>query len=290
MLELLWHCAEQFHDDGGVGRWSDANIAGAMDWHGGDARQLICTLVAVGWLDEVKNDPVRLVVHDWLSHAANHVWSRVKKRVERALDRKDNVPPWLLQQYEKGKVERNKDQAEGGGYGGDESLPARPGRTRNRDPDEEKPDAGTPVRLRPAASDPNPRPKTQDQPSDPRSDGEGVAAAIAARPPATAETVLEFLCLGQQGAWSLTQEHLNRLVLQWPSVRVYDCLASLAQRQIDEVGLRRTARGMPAYLQNWLRLEVERYRKFTHANEAAGKRAEPFQSSQERVRKLLETT
>lgn len=277
MLELLWHATEMYHDDGGIGRWSDVNIAGAMDWHGGDARQLISTLIDVGWLDRV-DDGARLVVHDWLSHAPNHVWSRVKKRVERAIAAEQNIPTWLHAQYERAKVERNKDQAVDNDDGP-------PGNVSGR---------GRFVRPRPAASGPNPRPKTLN-PSNLKLDG-GAVHRTATPPPAVAEdqaVVLEFACRDGQ-PWQLTDDHLRRLQADFRNTRVMDCLRALRSRQIDEPEKVKSAAQMPSFLRNWLKIEERDERLFSiepseHApRDLKPSRAARQPSLEDRARAVLE--
>lgn len=160
--------------------------------------------------------------------------------------------------------------------------------------------AGSPSRKAPerhserqAPEEPSARNGSGNRTSSPHGE-EGVAASAARRSSASAgaaaDVVIEFLCSGQQGAWSLTQEHLNRLITQFPSVRVHDCLSSLATRQIDETGLRRTAKGMSAFLHNWLTQEVDRYRQFSKDGTSPAKRVGGNPSSQDRVRRMLEST
>ena len=271
MLELLWHATEMYHDDGGIGRWSDVNIAGAMDWHGGDARQLISTLIDVGWLDKVNDPTVRLVVHDWLSHAPNHVWSRVKKRVERAIAAGQNVPDWLRGQYDRAKLERNKDQ--------EPQLDARneygaAGRERS-------------VRPRPAASDPNPRPKTIKSSNLKLDDGAAAATnALTTTPIRLDAGVLQFQC--KDGSWDLTADHLERLQKQFTTTRVLDCLTALKDRQIDEPDKLRTIEQMPAFLRNWLKTEERDMHEFGVSTLGTASLGLPRSSAKDRTLKMLE--
>ncbi len=81
LLEALWHLAAESADDGGVGRFSDAEIADYLGWEG-DPQSLTAALVEARWLDA--NDPNRLAVHDWAEHCPTFIRERLKKRCQRA--------------------------------------------------------------------------------------------------------------------------------------------------------------------------------------------------------------
>ena len=66
VLESIWHFTAQYAKRGDIGKWSDEEIASAIEWDG-DPSELIAALVAARLLDE---DPThRLLVHDWETHA-----------------------------------------------------------------------------------------------------------------------------------------------------------------------------------------------------------------------------
>lgn len=92
LLETLWQITTESADAGDIGRFSDEDIALALEWEG-DPGELVEAMVETGWLD---HDPVqRLVVHDWLDHAPEFIKERVRKRDQRGRRRKpeDSVPP-----------------------------------------------------------------------------------------------------------------------------------------------------------------------------------------------------
>jgi 5-methylcytosine-specific restriction endonuclease McrA len=101
ILELLWHVAARYHDDGGIGRWKDTQLARAIDFRG-DSMHLVRALISAGWLDEAAL-PARLTVHDWLTHCPFDVWRRVRVRVEW---HPHTVEPWLKAAYAKAVSER----------------------------------------------------------------------------------------------------------------------------------------------------------------------------------------
>ena len=76
LLELLWEYTAEFSFTGNIGKFSDEDIADAVEWRG-NVGELISALVYAGWLDPCPKH--RLVVHDWAEHAPDYV----KKRVSR---------------------------------------------------------------------------------------------------------------------------------------------------------------------------------------------------------------
>lgn len=75
VLESLWMFACRNAPEGDVGRWSNEDIAAAMEWDG-DADELIAALVNERWLDE--SEEHRLVIHDWADHAPNWLKNNLK--------------------------------------------------------------------------------------------------------------------------------------------------------------------------------------------------------------------
>ena len=66
LLESLWHFAGQYARRGNIGKWSNEEIAAAMEWEGNPG-DLIAALVKSRWVDECTQ--YRLVIHDWHDHA-----------------------------------------------------------------------------------------------------------------------------------------------------------------------------------------------------------------------------
>lgn len=107
--------------------------------------------------------------------------------------------------------------------------------------------------------------------------------------------VLKFQCVGEPSTWSLTSDHLNRLIVIHKGLRVLDCLTDLSLRQVDDLSLRRSAGGMPAYLTRWLKQEVDHVRKFVDqpAVETAVRDLKPTRNArqtslEDRARAVLE--
>lgn len=75
-LELLWLATAKSAPDGGIGRFTNEEIAIECDWDG-DPDELVTALLECGWLDQ--HADCRLVVHDWADHAPNHVVNNLKR-------------------------------------------------------------------------------------------------------------------------------------------------------------------------------------------------------------------
>jgi hypothetical protein len=82
ILESLWHFTAQYAPRGDLGRWSDGDIAHAIDWEQ-EPSALIAALIGTRWLDTHADSAVRLVVHDWATHADRGVHNRLKSRKQK---------------------------------------------------------------------------------------------------------------------------------------------------------------------------------------------------------------
>ena len=67
LLEALWHFTAAYAKRGDIGRWTDQQIAAALEWDRTSPEELIDALVRCKFLDQCKTH--RLVVHDWQTHA-----------------------------------------------------------------------------------------------------------------------------------------------------------------------------------------------------------------------------
>jgi hypothetical protein len=77
LLEMLWHLTARYTPAGDVGKWSDDEIATALDWDQDPAR-LIGAFVVCGLLEP--HPMHRLIVHDWPEHADDSVKLLLKRR------------------------------------------------------------------------------------------------------------------------------------------------------------------------------------------------------------------
>lgn len=80
VLESIWMKTAQFKDHGGIGQWTDEQIAQAVEWDG-DAAALIRSLVDSKWIDQDR--VYRLVIHDWTEECPHYVHERIRKREAR---------------------------------------------------------------------------------------------------------------------------------------------------------------------------------------------------------------
>lgn len=81
IIESLWLVASINWPRGDVGRWSNRQIAAAIDTEV-DPDELMRALVNNGLLDEIPAEDGRLYVHDWHEHCDRHVNVRLLKRRE----------------------------------------------------------------------------------------------------------------------------------------------------------------------------------------------------------------
>ena len=83
LLTLLWSFTAEYAQRGDIGRWSNQEIAAAVDWPPDDADRLIAALVQTRWIDEKWTDDAgethRLVIHHWGDHAEDWVMKRLKR-------------------------------------------------------------------------------------------------------------------------------------------------------------------------------------------------------------------
>ncbi len=80
LLEALWQFAATDAPLGDIGKFSNEEIAMAIEWQG-DADQLIEALVSTDWLDS--SDRHRLVIHHWHEHVPNYLKQRIQRQVEK---------------------------------------------------------------------------------------------------------------------------------------------------------------------------------------------------------------
>ena len=82
LMEMLWHWTAEYASAGDIGRWTDRQIADAVQWSGDPAKLIdgLCDCgpkTSAGYLDRCAN--VRLVVHDWSEHCPEYVRKRAQR-------------------------------------------------------------------------------------------------------------------------------------------------------------------------------------------------------------------
>lgn len=80
LLEALWQFAATDAPLGDIGKFSNEEIAMAVEWQG-DPDELIEALVSTEWLD--LSDRHRLVIHHWHEHVPNYLKQRIQRQVEK---------------------------------------------------------------------------------------------------------------------------------------------------------------------------------------------------------------
>jgi hypothetical protein len=80
LLECLWHFTAHNTPDGGIGRYTDDDIAAVLEWEGA-ATDLIEALTQSGWLD--RHDDGSLWIHDWFDHCPTWVRGVAANKIAR---------------------------------------------------------------------------------------------------------------------------------------------------------------------------------------------------------------
>jgi hypothetical protein len=80
LLECLWHFTAHNTPDGGIGKYTDDDIAAVLEWEGA-ATELIEALIQSGWLD--RHDNGSLWIHDWLEHCPTWVRGVAANKIAR---------------------------------------------------------------------------------------------------------------------------------------------------------------------------------------------------------------
>ncbi len=80
IVESIWQFTAKHALRGDIGKWSDEEIAEAIDATDWPADQLIDALVKAKWLD--RQDDCRLVVHDWDAHCEDSVHLALARKTE----------------------------------------------------------------------------------------------------------------------------------------------------------------------------------------------------------------
>ena len=80
LLECLWHFTAHNTPDGGIGKYSDDDIAAVLEWEGA-ATELMEALIQSGWLD--RHDDGSIWIHDWLEHCPTWVRGVAASQISR---------------------------------------------------------------------------------------------------------------------------------------------------------------------------------------------------------------
>ena len=88
ILQSIWTFAMNNAKDGGIGRYSNDDLAAAVEWDG-NPDEFVRALLECGWLNF--HDEARLVIHDWHEHAPSFVRGNLAKAGKSFLG---NGKPW----------------------------------------------------------------------------------------------------------------------------------------------------------------------------------------------------
>jgi hypothetical protein len=80
IVESIWQFTAKHALRGDIGKWSDEEIAEAIDFDEKPAAELIEALVKAKWLD--RQDDCRLIVHDWDAHCEDSVHLALARKLE----------------------------------------------------------------------------------------------------------------------------------------------------------------------------------------------------------------
>lgn len=78
LLQMLWEWTGEYAPRGDIGRWSDADIATALEWEADDATNLMRTLIDCGFVEE--HGDHRLIIHDWDDHVEDYIRKRLMRQ------------------------------------------------------------------------------------------------------------------------------------------------------------------------------------------------------------------
>lgn len=76
ILESIWQLTARDAPRGNVGRYTDEEIAAAIDYQGNEG-ELIDALIASGWLDECQE--YRLIIHGWAEHCPTYIRGNLER-------------------------------------------------------------------------------------------------------------------------------------------------------------------------------------------------------------------
>ena len=130
LLESLWQFTATDAPLGDVGKFSNDDIATAVEWPG-DPNELVAALIKTEWLDI--SDDFRLVVHHWHEHCPDYLRKRVQRRgVSFASEQNSELRPENPQAADGGS------QRQTSADGGSQRLPTEPSQAES-EPSQAKP-------------------------------------------------------------------------------------------------------------------------------------------------------
>lgn len=216
VLEMVWGFAIANAQDGGIGRFSNEDIAAWIEWSG-DADELIKILIETGWIDS--HEAARLVVHDWEQHCPNYIKGAMSKKGSGFLK-----PKPKLQAVAPSSEHEAKQQAK---------------------PDEQQAQSNKPSNLtKPNLTKPNQTIEANASCPETKKSSPG--------PDPEPESLLSFPCDGNPGVWNLIESQVSEWSKLFPSLDILaECRKALAWSSASP-DRRKTSRGMKRFLVSWL--------------------------------------
>lgn len=212
LLESIWLFTQVNAPAGDIGRHTDEDIAAGIEWHG-DPTQLIDALIDCGWLD--RSEAHRVIVHDWQDHVPKYLKGAMAKNGKPFASGKAKQPAKPRKQT-----------------ANPVKQPAQPA---------EQP---APSLVLPCLANSNlVNPTDSSEP--PSATSEPTVVAV---PP-----VLVFPVVGKETqSWPLTAAQVAEWRAIYPGIDVLaECRKALAWSHANPTR-RKTLKGMPAFLVNWL--------------------------------------
>lgn len=216
LLETLWSVTYDNAPAGDIGRLSNEDIAVALDWEG-DADALIQALIDTGWLDP--DEEFRLIVHDWSEHCAQFLKGNFAKHGREFAD------VVAKQRAKQSTKQGAKHGAKSGAWEGAtkpslaESSQAKPKEAYTESSD----------KCSSACDEHSPSPGVEDEP-----------------------VVLSYPTKSNGQKWDLKESRLSQYQELYPEVDVKRECSKARQWCMDNPSKRKTAKGMPRFLTNWL--------------------------------------
>lgn len=232
ILESLWHLTAKQAPQGNIGRWSDRQIASALDWDKTTPEELIDALVVTKWLE--RSEEHRLIVHDWHDHADDSIRKMLKYQDLQFLSRQNGESQRISENLREGS------DKSGGSQPKPENIAlagARIARSQSLKPKpEENTDSLEPEipASQPAQRQPPPAPDPNDPP------------------------ILIFPTVGPVKFWELRASKLAEWQSTYPTINCEQTAMIALQWCRDNPGKRKTAKGMTRFLGSFFTRETDK--------------------------------
>ena len=224
LLECLWHFTAHNTPDGGIGKYTDDDIAAVLEWEGA-ATELITALVESGWLD--RHEDGSIWIHDWLEHCPTWVRGVAASKISRQCT-KDPTKDGTKDGTKTGTKDGTKDGAKDGTKDGTKTGTTLPYLTLPKDKIHL---SGPEATDRPRPENPNPENSNPEILTAPLADGT---------------------------RWEISRGQIDLLTKSFPGSDVRGQILHAVAWLEANPKKRKTAKGMPRFLTSWLLRTVSR--------------------------------